>query len=194
MFAPTSAAFLLGQKEGEAKGEFGGWFCPCHGSHYDTSGRIRKGPAPTNLPYRAISFVDDTIRPDRVREEIMSGTSNIPIKQQTREWVEHRLPVFSVHGRRSLTVSDPKNLNYLWNFGSLAGIVLVIMIVSGITLAMHYAPTEAEAFTSVERIMRDVNSGWLIRYIHVNGASMFFIVVFIHIVPGSVLRIVQGTA
>jgi ubiquinol-cytochrome c reductase cytochrome b subunit len=78
----------------------------------------------------------------------------------------------------------PKNLSYWWNFGSLAGIALVIMIVSGITLAMHYTPHVDYAFDSVERIMRDVNYGWLIRYIHMNGASFFFIVVYIHIFRG----------
>jgi ubiquinol-cytochrome c reductase cytochrome b subunit len=78
----------------------------------------------------------------------------------------------------------PKNLNYWWNFGSLAGIVLVILIVTGIVLAMHYTPHVDYAFQSVERIMRDVNYGWLIRYIHANGASFFFIVVYIHIFRG----------
>src|SRR3546814_6997613 len=70
------------------------------------------------------------------------------------------------------------------NFGSLAGIVLVIMLVSGITLAMRYTAHVDMAFNSVERIMRDVNYGWLIRYIHMNGASFFFIVVYIHIFRG----------
>jgi ubiquinol-cytochrome c reductase cytochrome b subunit len=78
----------------------------------------------------------------------------------------------------------PKNLNYWWNFGSLAGIVLVIMLLTGIILAMHYTPHVDYAFQSVERIMRDVNYGWLIRYIHANGASFFFIVVYIHIFRG----------
>ena len=78
----------------------------------------------------------------------------------------------------------PRNLSYWWNFGSLAGITLVIMIVSGITLAMHYTAHVDYAFDSVERIMRDVNYGWLIRYIHMNGASFFFIVVYIHIFRG----------
>src|SRR3546814_5007618 len=70
------------------------------------------------------------------------------------------------------------------NFGSLAGIVLTIMLVSGIVLAMHYTAHVDMAFDSVERIMRDVNYGWLIRYIHMNGASFFFIVVYIHIFRG----------
>jgi quinol-cytochrome oxidoreductase complex cytochrome b subunit len=78
----------------------------------------------------------------------------------------------------------PKNLNYWWNFGSLAGFCLVIMIVTGIVLAMQYTPHVDMAFNSVERIMRDVNQGWLIRYVHMNGASMFFLVVYIHIFRG----------
>ena len=99
-------------------------------------------------------------------------------------WVDHRLPVFSFMSHELYEYPTPRNLNYWWNFGSLAGIVLVIMIVTGITLAMHYTPSTAMAFDSVERIMRDVNYGWLIRYIHMNGASMFFIVIYIHIFRG----------
>ena len=78
----------------------------------------------------------------------------------------------------------PRNLNYWWNFGSLAGIVLVIMIATGIVLAMHYTPHVDHAFTSVERIMRDVNYGWLIRYVHMNGGSAFFMIVYIQIFRG----------
>jgi len=78
----------------------------------------------------------------------------------------------------------PKNLNYWWNFGSLAGIVLVIMIATGIMLAMQYTAHVDYAFESVERIMRDVNYGWLLRYLHMNGGSMFFVVVYIHIFRG----------
>ena len=78
----------------------------------------------------------------------------------------------------------PKNLNYFWNFGVLAGMALVIMIVTGIVLAMNYTAHVDHAFSSVERIMRDVNHGWLIRYIHMNTASFFFIVVYIHIFRG----------
>jgi ubiquinol-cytochrome c reductase cytochrome b subunit len=83
-----------------------------------------------------------------------------------------------------MSIQLQKNLNYWWNFGSLAGIVLVIMIMSGIVLAMHYTAHVDHAFQSVERIMRDVNYGWLVRYIHANGASFFFIVVYIHIFRG----------
>jgi quinol-cytochrome oxidoreductase complex cytochrome b subunit len=78
----------------------------------------------------------------------------------------------------------PKNLNYMWNFGSLAGLSLAIMIVTGIVLAMSYTAHVDHAFLSVERIMRDVNHGWLIRYIHMNTASFFFIVVYLHIFRG----------
>jgi len=78
----------------------------------------------------------------------------------------------------------PINLNYMWSFGSAAGICLVIQIVTGIFLAMHYTPHVDYAFNSVEHIMRDVNNGWLIRYLHANGASMFFIVVYSHIFRG----------
>ena len=99
-------------------------------------------------------------------------------------WVDHRLPVFTFMQHELHEYPTPKNLNYWWNFGSLAGIVLVIMITTGIVLAMHYTPHTAFAFDSVERIMRDVNYGWLIRYVHMNGGSAFFIVVYIHIFRG----------
>ena len=78
----------------------------------------------------------------------------------------------------------PVNLNYMWSFGSTAGLCLVIQIVTGIFLAMHYTPHVDYAFSSVEHIMRDVNNGWLIRYLHANGASMFFIVTYSHIFRG----------
>ena len=109
-----------------------------------------------------------------------SPTLNNPIVK----WIDHRLPVFTFMQHELHEYPTPKNLNYWWNFGSLAGIVLVIMIATGIVLAMHYTPHVNYAFDSVERIMRDVNYGWLIRYIHMNGASAFFIVVYIHIFRG----------
>lgn len=79
---------------------------------------------------------------------------------------------------------SPINLSYMWSFGSTAGIALVIQIITGIFLAMHYTPHVDLAFNSVEHIMRDVNNGWLLRYLHANGASMFFIVVYCHIFRG----------
>lgn len=99
-------------------------------------------------------------------------------------WVDYRLPVFTFLRHELNEYPAPRNLNYLWNFGSLAGLALIIMIVTGIILAMHYTPTVDGAFNSVEHIMRDVNYGWLIRYVHTTGASMFFAVVYIHIFRG----------
>jgi quinol-cytochrome oxidoreductase complex cytochrome b subunit len=100
-------------------------------------------------------------------------------------WLDNRLPIIyaidRVVGPKHPT---PKNLNYFWNFGSLAGICLMTQILTGLFLAMHYVPNVKMAFDSVEHIMRDVNFGWLLRYMHAVGASMFFIVVFIHIFRG----------
>nr|YP_009469553.1 cytochrome b [Pseudocercospora mori]AVE15063.1 cytochrome b [Pseudocercospora mori] len=79
---------------------------------------------------------------------------------------------------------QPSNISYLWNFGSLLGFCLVIQIVTGVTLAMHYNPSVLEAFNSVEHIMRDVNNGWLIRYLHSNTASAFFFLVYLHVGRG----------
>jgi ubiquinol-cytochrome c reductase cytochrome b subunit len=79
---------------------------------------------------------------------------------------------------------QPTNLNYLWNFGSLLLLCLAIQIVTGVTLAMHYNPSVLEAFNSVEHIMRDVNNGWLVRYLHSNTASAFFFLVYLHIGRG----------
>jgi len=99
-------------------------------------------------------------------------------------WIDHRLPIISFMEHELHEYPTPKNLNYWWNFGSLAGIMLVIMIVTGVLLSMHYVAHVDMAFNSVEHIMRDVNGGWLLRYLHMNGASMFFIVVYIHIFRG----------
>ncbi len=100
-------------------------------------------------------------------------------------WIEHRLPIFSfINNSVGSNFYAPRNLNYWWNFGSLAGLCLVIQIVTGIVLAMQYTPHVDYAFDSVERIMRDVNFGWLLRYIHSVGASMFFLVTYIHIFRG----------
>jgi quinol-cytochrome oxidoreductase complex cytochrome b subunit len=99
-------------------------------------------------------------------------------------WVDYRLPFVAMLEHELHEYPTPRNLSYWWNFGSLAGVILVIMIVSGIVLAMHYTPEATMAFDSVERIMRDVNYGWLLRYIHMNGASMFFLIVYIHLFRG----------
>ena len=79
---------------------------------------------------------------------------------------------------------QPSNISYLWNFGSLLAVCLIIQIVTGVTLGMHYTPNVLEAFDSVEHIMRDVNNGWLIRYLHSNTASAFFFLVYLHIGRG----------
>jgi quinol-cytochrome oxidoreductase complex cytochrome b subunit len=114
----------------------------------------------------------------------MASTVYNPNTKGWKEWLDHRLPVFTFMNHELNEYPTPKNLNYWWNFGSLAGITLVIMIMTGLFLAMHYASNTTLAFNSVERIMRDVNGGWLIRYVHANGASMFFMVVYIHIFRG----------
>jgi ubiquinol-cytochrome c reductase cytochrome b subunit len=100
------------------------------------------------------------------------------------DWVDERLPIFTLMDKEYGKFPTPKNFNYFWNFGALAMITLVIMIASGIFLAMNYTAHTDYAFQSVERIMRDVNYGWLLRYVHANGASMFFIVVYIHMFRG----------
>nr|YP_010951055.1 cytochrome b [Microsporum ferrugineum]WML69451.1 cytochrome b [Microsporum ferrugineum] len=87
---------------------------------------------------------------------------------------------------------QPTNLSYLWNFGSLLALCLGIQIITGVTLAMHYTPNIADAFDSVEHIMRDVNNGWLIRYLHANTASAFFFLVYLHIGRGIYYGSYQG--
>lgn len=93
-------------------------------------------------------------------------------------------PVLSLVNMFLIDSPLPSNINYYWNFGSLLGLCLIIQIITGIALAMHYNPSVDLAFISVEHIMRDVNYGWLLRYMHANGASMFFICVYIHMARG----------
>jgi ubiquinol-cytochrome c reductase cytochrome b subunit len=100
------------------------------------------------------------------------------------QWFDHRLPILTFTNHALVEYPTPRNLNYWWNFGSLAGIILVLQIITGIVLAMHYTPHVDFAFKSVEHIMRDVNYGWLLRYLHANGSSAFFVVVYIHILRG----------
>ncbi|RMF11246.1 MAG: cytochrome b/b6 [Alphaproteobacteria bacterium] len=113
------------------------------------------------------------------------ATSNYQPKNRFLRAFNEQLPILSlIHDSLGPGYRAPKNLNYWWNFGSLAGFCLIVQIVTGIVLVMHYTPHADLAFDSVEHIMRDVNYGWLLRYIHANGASMFFIVVYIHIFRG----------
>ena len=101
------------------------------------------------------------------------------------QWIDERLPLPRlVYNAVGAGYPVPRNLNYFWNFGVLAGFALTVQIISGIVLAMHYAPNSLVAFDSVEHIMRDVNWGWMMRYMHANGASFFFIVLYIHIFRG----------
>tara|TARA_B100001989_G_scaffold251311_1_gene230247 strand:+ start:126 stop:1724 length:1599 start_codon:yes stop_codon:yes gene_type:complete len=100
------------------------------------------------------------------------------------EWIDSRLPIFTILNKEYGVFPTPRNFNYFWNFGAIAFFMLATMIVTGIILAMHYTADTKLAFDSVERIMRDVNGGWLLRYIHMNGASFFFIAVYIHIYRG----------
>ncbi|QCO17156.1 cytochrome b/b6 (plasmid) [Azospirillum brasilense] len=105
-------------------------------------------------------------------------------KNPVVKWIDSRLPIFTMLDHEYNQYPMPRNVNYLWAFGAIAGIMLVIMIATGLVLAMQYAANTHIAFESVERIMRDVNYGWLLRYVHANGASMFFIAVYIHMFRG----------
>jgi ubiquinol-cytochrome c reductase cytochrome b subunit len=93
-------------------------------------------------------------------------------------------PILSIANSFVIDSPSPSNLSYLWNYGSLLGLCLVMQIVTGVTLAMHYCPSIDFAFLSVEHIVRDVNYGWLIRYLHANVASFFFAFVYLHIGKG----------
>lgn len=93
-------------------------------------------------------------------------------------------PFISIINNHLINYPTPINIHYAWNFGFLASVCLIIQILTGIFLAMHYTPHVDLAFASLEHIMRDVNYGWLLRYVHTNGASMFFIVVYIHVFRG----------
>lgn len=95
-------------------------------------------------------------------------------------WIDRRFPLSSFIKHALTEYPTPRNLSYWWNFGFLAGFVLMMQVISGVFLAMHYKPDTALAFDSVQYIMREVNYGWLLRYIHAIGASAFFIVIYIH--------------
>jgi ubiquinol-cytochrome c reductase cytochrome b subunit len=93
-------------------------------------------------------------------------------------------PILGLANSYMVDSPQPANISYMWNFGSLLGACLIIQILTGVFLAMHYTPSVDLAFVSVEHIMRDVNYGWLIRYLHANTASFFFIFVYLHIGRG----------
>lgn len=114
----------------------------------------------------------------------MSGESTYQPNNGFTKWMDTRLPLLRLAHDSFVDYPTPKNLNYWWTFGGILTFCLVTQIVTGIILAMHYTPHVDHAFNSVEHIMRNVNHGWLIRYIHANGASMFFLAVYIHIFRG----------
>ncbi|GGG34295.1 cytochrome b [Chelatococcus composti] len=114
----------------------------------------------------------------------MSGHSTYVPKSAVAKWFESRLPIIGLVHSSFVAYPTPRNLNYFWTFGAILSFMLVAQIVTGVVLVMHYTPNASLAFTSVEQIMRDVNYGWLLRYLHANGASMFFIAVYIHIFRG----------
>ncbi|MEP0232584.1 cytochrome b/b6 [Roseibium sp.] len=114
----------------------------------------------------------------------MAGHSNYVPQSAAAKWLESRLPVISLVRGSFVDFPTPKNLNYWWTFGGILAIMLMAQIITGIVLVMHYTPSTGAAFDSVEHIMRDVNFGWMLRYLHTNGASMFFIAVYIHIFRG----------
>lgn len=100
------------------------------------------------------------------------------------KWIDKRLPIFSMMVNEYGTFPMPRNINYFWSFGSIASVLLLVMIGTGLLLAIQYQPSTELAFESVERIMREVNWGWLLRYMHSNGASMFFLAIYIHMYRG----------
>jgi ubiquinol-cytochrome c reductase cytochrome b/c1 subunit len=114
----------------------------------------------------------------------MSGPSTYVPKSAFGRWFESRLPLMGLVHSSFVAFPVPRNLNYMWTFGAILSFMLVAQIVTGVVLAMHYVPSENEAFASVQHIMRDVNYGWLIRYMHSNGASLFFFAVYIHMFRG----------
>ena len=114
----------------------------------------------------------------------MEGHSTYVPKAGIARWFEDRLPIVGLVHSSFVAYPVPRNLNYFWTFGAILSFMLIIQIITGVILAMHYVPTATMAFASVEHIMRDVNFGWLVRYLHTNGASMFFVAVYMHIFRG----------
>ena len=115
----------------------------------------------------------------------MSGPSTYVPKSAIGRWFESRLPVMGLMHSSFVSFPVPRNLNYMWTFGAILSFMLIAQIITGVVLAMHYIPSATEAFTSInDNIMRDVNYGWLIRYMHTNGASLFFLACYFHMLRG----------
>jgi ubiquinol-cytochrome c reductase cytochrome b/c1 subunit len=114
----------------------------------------------------------------------MSGHPTYQPQNAFMKWMEARLPIAGLVYSSFIVYPVPRNLNYWWTFGGILAFMLAVQIVTGVVLAMHYTPHVDFAFNSVEQIMRDVNYGWLLRYVHANGASMFFLAAYIHMFRG----------
>jgi ubiquinol-cytochrome c reductase cytochrome b/c1 subunit len=114
----------------------------------------------------------------------MQGHSTYVPKSALAKWFESRLPLISLIHTTAVAYPVPRNINYLWTFGGILTFMLTVQIITGVVLAMHYTPEATMAFNSVEHIRRDVNYGWLLNSLHANGASMFFIAVYIHVFRG----------
>ena len=114
----------------------------------------------------------------------MSAHATYQPRNAFMRWLERRLPIGGLVYSSFVVYPTPRNLNYWWTFGGILTFMLAVQILTGIVLAMHYMPHVDYAFDSVEHIMRDVNYGWLLRYAHANGASMFFLAAYIHVFRG----------
>ncbi len=193
--SPTEK-FKTGAESGIDPNWPGGFLCPCHGSTFDLAGRVYKSkPAPDNLevpPHKYLAIPrSSSAKTPRERKTWLAE------KQVTTTgllgWIDERFPLTATWKAHLSEYYAPKNFNFWYFFGSLALLVLVIQIVTGILLVMHYKPDASlnasgvpVAFASVEYIMRDVPWGWLIRYMHSTGASAFFIVVYLHMFRGMI--------
>src|SRR6478736_4975424 len=114
----------------------------------------------------------------------MSGHSSYEPSTGLEKWIDARLPLPRLVYDSFVAYPVPRNLNYAYTFGAMLSVMLIVQMLTGIVLAMHYAAETSIAFNSVEKIMRDVNHGWLLRYMHANGASFFFVAVYLHIARG----------
>ena len=114
----------------------------------------------------------------------MSGPSNYQPSNPVMKWIEQRLPIFGFMHSSFVAYPTPRNLNYWWAFGAILSFMLVMQIVTGVVMAMHYTPNADLAFKSIEQTVRDVNFGWLLRNMHAVGASMFFVAVYVHMLRG----------
>ena len=139
---------------------------------------VRCIPAAPEHPSHIRSFND---RANSMGDHL--STTYVP-KSAFAKWFESRLPIGGLIHSSFIAFPVPRNLTYFWTFGAILTFMLALQIVTGIFLAMYYTPHASMAFQSIEHIMRDVNYGWLIRYLHANGASMFFVAVYIHIFRG----------